>query len=208
MESLSSKTLKTIADRLDIPENLVDINFFRELLQKRIIQHLRFHPLAHLFRVMEAELRRLTKNPFFQIRYEPLGTDDKLEDVCEGRYYIGKNQQGKQAGRMFIVYYHPHLNEKQLRVCVAHELGHLYLLELYNFYLLNEKKEPITEARNFLSEPLSSLFALFLIDEKDAFYRDGENINSFCHNRHNRLEDILETLVLMRDKLKFKRDTG
>jgi Zn-dependent peptidase ImmA (M78 family) len=33
--------------------------------------------------------------------------------------------------RCFAIYYHPNIDEKQLRVLLAHELGHLFLIDNY-----------------------------------------------------------------------------
>ena len=75
-----------------------------------------------------------------------------------------------QKNCFFSIYYPAHLEEKKLRVCLAHELGHLYLIEYANHLLENA---PFDEGTD--TEPLSSVFGILAILDKNDFYATIQN---------------------------------
>jgi len=95
--------------------------------------------------------------------------------------------------QFFTVFFHPNMEERHLRVCLAHELGHLFIIEL-----VNENKNDGETLLNAgaLTEPLSSIFGIFTIMDKNDFYKDrGRKLN------HNSWEKILEDFILLQNKV-------
>lgn len=117
--------------------------------------------LAHMIRTMEIQLQELTKNPFFKIIVTPMPSASADLKVACASY---------QKNCFFSIYYPAHLEEKKLRVCLAHELGHLYLIEYANHLLENA---PFDEGTD--TEPLSSVFGILAILDKNDFYATIQN---------------------------------
>jgi hypothetical protein len=118
--------------------------------------------LAHIIRAMEGYLRKETKNEFFRIICEPsLRASDPRPVGCAQYFHR----------RFFVIHFNPSIDERQLRVCLAHELGHLFLLEIVNKHL------PPTGNRDVQSdmEPLSSIFGIFTMADKNDFYQNTNN---------------------------------
>lgn len=75
--------------------------------------------LAHLVRSMESYIRReLEDHRFFRIELQPFRDDDPNLGVASAQ---------RSPTNTYIIYYHPAMDPKQLRICLAHELGHLFL---------------------------------------------------------------------------------
>jgi hypothetical protein len=70
------------------------------------------------------------------------------------------------------------MEEKQLRACLSHELGHLFIIELLNEGK-NDESEPFSKAT--LTEPLSSIFGIFTIMDKSRFYTENPS-SRFNHH--------------------------
>jgi hypothetical protein len=68
-------------------------------------------------------------------------------------------------GQRFIIHYKRDLNDKEVRVHIAHELGHLFLIACLDSKML-DKRAPLLEK----TEPLSSIFGIFTVSEKNDFY--------------------------------------
>lgn len=116
--------------------------------------------LAHIQRSLEGMIRERSGNPLFRIVLQKLPDDDPCLGVGTAKYI---------KDRYFAVFYHPKMDKKQLRVCLAHELGHLYIAAL------NDKDS----LQGFNSEPLSTLFGICCILDKDDFY--ANHARSYCH---------------------------
>lgn len=112
--------------------------------------------LAHITRVMENYFREMTGNPLFFIKYTPYTCSEK-KTSCGAAFY---------PGRRFVIFYPPELPEKDLRVRLAHELGHLFLLAS----LENKKSDKRIPVYEGTTEPLSSVFGIFTISDKNHFY--------------------------------------
>ncbi|EFW38976.1 hypothetical protein HMPREF9554_00499 [Treponema phagedenis F0421] len=122
---------------------------------KKIQDGMKEQYLAHIIRTMEIQLQELTENPMFKIIIKPLPlTKDNLS--ARAQY---------QRGKFFLIGYSERLNDIQLRVCLAHELGHLYLIEYINSI---DKNANLTEKTNM--EPLSTVFGILAILDKNDFY--------------------------------------
>jgi Zn-dependent peptidase ImmA (M78 family) len=140
--------------------------------------------LAHIIRCMESYIRKETGNPMFQINTFPIAPDSTVRNVGCAQYY---------PRRYFSIFFHPGMDEKQLRVCLAHELGHLFLIEL-----LNERKtdgsEPLDEKA--LTEPLSSIFGIFTIMDKNHFYQEAAS----TYNHHS-WRELVQAFVHLQGKI-------
>jgi len=113
----------------------------------------------------------------FRIICTPIAEDSRDIGIASAHYY---------KGRFFAIYYHPKTDEKQLRIMLAHELGHLFLLELfYTSFGFNYNKE--TEI-----EPLSTIMGIFIILDKNEFY-----YNKTTPFKHTTLDNVLNDFKLL-----------
>jgi len=140
--------------------------------------------LAHIIRCMESYCRKRTGNQMFQINCYPL-------DPASPQFNVGCAQYFPK--RYFSIFFHPNMDEKQLRACLAHELGHLFIIELANesrgegAALFDEKT---------LTEPLSSIFGVFAIMDKNDFY--GERCGRL---NHDSWRDIVQEFISMQNRV-------
>lgn len=140
--------------------------------------------LAHIIRCMETYLRKRTKNKMFQINCYALDPKSPLINVGCAQYHPKK---------CFSIFFHPRMDEIQLRVCLAHELGHLFFVEMLND-LAEENEEPY-DAKT-LTEPISSILGIFTIMDKNDFYQD------YCRKlNHRKWENIIEDFLLLKNRL-------
>lgn len=128
--------------------------------------------LAHYIRSLEHKLKEYTKNPLFSIIVKPLPPNSKNLNIGVARYY---------HNRYVIIYYHPQMDDIQLRDCLAHEIGHIFLC---NFFPYGLKPD------NYKTEPLASILGiLFMIDIND-FYKER------CKKYSKRVdEDIVKDFI-------------
>lgn len=131
---------------------------------------------------MEEIIRKVRGYRFFQIVTQALPEDDAKLEVGNAQYH---------PKRCFTVYYHPKMEAKQLRICLAHELGHLFICTL----LEKNPKEDSTE-------PISSLFGVLAILDKNDFYKN--KCQEFIHENP---EKVVSEFALMsnRKKVRFNR---
>jgi len=139
--------------------------------------------LAHLIRTMEEQLRKISGNPMFRIVCSPVEETAKELGIARAQYF--KN-------RYFAIYYHPKTDEKQLRMLLAHELGHLFLVEMANS-TFNEQYTEKTEV-----EPAATIFGILAIIDKNDFYH-----NKTPTFMHHSVEEILNDFMLL-----HHRNTG
>ncbi|MGL4981631.1 MAG: hypothetical protein ACRC4W_02020 [Treponemataceae bacterium] len=164
-----SKTFSINKDSIDEIEKA-----YKELSAKIPDQY-----LAHMVRVMEQKIRETTDNPFFQIHLEPMTDDTKLTKVCCATH---------QPKCYFTIAFPKNLEKKQLRICIAHELGHLYLVELANATTDTQR----TKESNM--EPVSTIFAFFAIMDKNQFYE--KNIKNLKHrDKEETLADFVHLFL-------------
>ena len=149
----------------------------------KVISDVKNQYLAHIIRCMETYLRKLTNNEMFQINCYPLDPKSPVINVGCAQYFPKK---------YFSVFFHPNMDVKQLRVCLAHELGHLFIIEA-----LNDTKND-TDAylnKETLTEPLSTIFGIFTIMDKNNFYKDcSQKFN------HKTWEDIIQEFIHLQNK--------
>ena len=178
---ITDDKIKAISQQFGVKEGTVRLvhNIF-----SKAISGVKNQYLAHLIRCMESYIRQETKNPFFQINCFPLDSKSPILNVGCAQYY---------PKMFFSIFFHPGMEEKQLRVCLAHELGHLFMIELVNGSksegesLLDEKA---------LTEPLSSIFGVFTIMDKNASYNDRRRRLS-----HNSWGDIVKDFIQLQSRV-------
>jgi hypothetical protein len=124
-----------------------------------IVNGVKKHYLAHIIRSMEEYLRKTTNNPMFQINCYPYDEKSPVLNVGCAQYF---------PKSYFTVFFHPRMDDKQLRVCLAHELGHLFIIELLNNTDNNGKQF----TKDDITEPLSSIFGVLTIMDKNEFYEN------------------------------------
>ncbi|MDR0443598.1 MAG: hypothetical protein LBH44_09350 [Treponema sp.] len=123
---------------------------------RKLTTNIKGQYLAHITRVVENYFRETTQNPFFFIKYTPYSYNQR-KTKCGAAFY---------PGRRFVIFYQPDMPEKELRVRLAHELGHLFLLAVKE-QRKSDKRLPVYEGT---TEPLSSVFGIFTISDKNHFY--------------------------------------
>jgi len=133
--------------------------------------------LAHITRVIENFFREMTQNPLFFIKYTPYSHNEQ-KTKCGAAFY---------PGRRFVIFYQPDLPERELRVRLAHELGHLFLLAVREHNKI-DKRLPIYEGT---TEPLSSVFGIFTISDKNHFYANVLESDRNHKNWDSILKDFL-----------------
>jgi Zn-dependent peptidase ImmA (M78 family) len=173
-------TISYISNEFDVETNIVKSihAFFNQVLDG-----VKYQYLAHIIRTMEIYIRQKTNNPIFQINCQQLDIKSQLLNVGCAQYFPKK---------FFTIFFHPRMEERQLRVCLAHELGHLFLIECVND--LKKEGEHLHTAEAF-TEPLSSIFGVFTILDKNKFYE------SCCSNyNHKSWESIVSDFVFLGDK--------
>jgi hypothetical protein len=149
-------------DKIVSSYNDLGVNITRDNVEQvydhfeKLTANIKGQYLAHITRVMENYFREVTQNPLFFIRYTPYSYNES-KTQCGAAFY---------PGRRFVIFYQPDLPEKELRVQLAHELGHLFLLALKE-HNKKDKRLPIYEGT---TEPLSSIFGIFTISDKNSFY--------------------------------------
>jgi hypothetical protein len=163
------------------------VQALHRMYQKKISSAMKRHYLAHIIRTMEDTLRNLPGNEMFRIICTPVAEDSKDIGIACSHYY---------KGRFFAIYYHPKTNEKQLRIMLAHELGHIFFLEL-----VSSSKVPNLDAKTVI-ELSSTVMGIFTILDKNEFYHNGtapfkhasvvEVLNDFklLHNRNHNVINI------------------
>ena len=159
------ETIERIAEKFELDKETVELikRQFKSLFLLGGLKSFRAQYLSHLVRAMEIVIREGCDNQLFQIRIEtldPKKTDAGTDLVCAKSFGRKPSGDKKYPIWYFTVYYHPDLDEKCLRVGLAHELGHLYLCTLSG---KDPNEAPI--------EPRSSVFGVLAILEKTDFYK-------------------------------------
>ena len=147
-------------------------------LYKTIADDMKLQYLAHVIRTVETQVRAALHSELFQIRCQPLAEDAKRLGLGLAQYY---------PNDCYIIYYHPLMDEKTLRMIIAHELGHLVVEVLL-------KKEDPNEG---CSEPLSTIFGILSIMDKNDFYQ-----NRASQYQHSTWQEIIAEFKLLRNESK------
>lgn len=150
-----------ICAKINVSEKAVDIihKLYGDFSEKMKSQY-----LAHLIRTVEEKLREKPGYSNFIIQCKPFAFDnDKIKKYGSAQYF--------EEQQFYCIFYSPKLEEKLIRVIIAHELGHL-ILETY--------REQIGSGET--TEPLSSVFGILAILEKNEFY--SSEANHFLHENY------------------------
>jgi hypothetical protein len=132
---------------------------------------------------MEDRLRQFPGNEMFRIECVPVDGKEKQLGIASAYYY---------KGRYFSIFYHPDTEDKLLRIMLAHELGHLFLIEYFNSVQeTNEYNE------NSRTEPLSSILGIFTIFDKNDFYH-----NKTAPYKHKSSKQVLNDFSLLNEHQK------
>jgi Zn-dependent peptidase ImmA (M78 family) len=175
--TVTDEIIAKIANQYNIPKESI------ELLQKfyeSFTNDMKQQYLAHVIRTMEERLRKISDNDMFRIVCSPVDSASKELGIARAQYF---------KKRYFVIYYHPNTDEKQLRVMLAHELGHLFLIEMVNS-TLDEKYD---EKAKF--EPLATIFGIFAIFDKNEFYH-----NKTTPFKHKSPDEILGDFALLHNR--------
>jgi hypothetical protein len=175
---INEERLNIIADTFGIDLNSV------KLLHKEFTSiegKIKLQRLAHITRVLEADMKKRANNPNFFIEYIPY----KVRTP---------NMRGSMSNRRwpnnFTIYYDDTLPEKTIRVNISHELGHLYLAARYTITPDATKADRLgTET----TEPLSTIFGIFVVSNKNNFY---DNLDAFAH-KHDDWDSILNDFKII-----------
>jgi hypothetical protein len=132
--------------------------------------------LAHISFVLEDEIKRRKKNPKFIIEYVPYAVKTLKR----------RGSMSRSLPEKFTIYYDDTLPEKDIRVNISHELGHLYMAECYK----ESHNANIYKSIKFeeTTEPLSTIFGIFTVLNKNHFYN---NLDTLVQ-RHNDWESVLK----------------
>jgi hypothetical protein len=178
--SVTDEKIAYISDQFRVSQD--QVRLIHKLFSK-VIGEVKSQYLAHIIRCMESYIRKKTGSPMFQINTFPLDPGSPLLNVGCAQYY---------PKRYFAIFFHPRMDEKQLRACLAHELGHLFIIEL-----LNEGKPDGSEPfdTTTLTEPLSSIFGIFTIMDKNHFYKEiASGLN------HHSWEELVQAFIHLQEK--------
>jgi len=173
--------IKRISQQFQVKEDTAKMVY---AIFSKVISGVKHQYLAHLIRCMESYIRKETNNPFFQINCFALDPNSPMLSVGCAQYY---------PKMFFSIFFHPSMEEKQLRVCLAHELGHLFMIELVN--KSKGEHEPLLDEKA-LTEPLSSIFGIFTIMDKNASYNDRRRKLS-----HNTWDDIVKDFIQLQSRV-------
>ncbi|MDR2490025.1 MAG: ImmA/IrrE family metallo-endopeptidase [Spirochaetaceae bacterium] len=166
---------QTIADSFKIKLESVENLYSR---YSDLIGNIKGQYLAHIMRTMEIYFRRSLQNKYFIISCEPYRTTLTGQKKSSAHYFQGQG---------FIINYDKSLPEKQARVYIAHELGHLFLIALKDI----STKDKRLNMYEGTTEPLSSILGIFTLSDKNDHYSNAE---SFCYN-HANWEEILDDFL-------------
>lgn len=144
---------------------------------KEISEGMRYQYLAHVIRTVEVKMRQALGNPLFQIQCIAVDEESPLIGFGSAQYY---------ENNCYLIYYHPKLDDKQLRIVIAHELGHL-VVEV----LVKKDGDPNKDC----SEPLSSMLGILTILDKNDFYQCRAS-----QYQHSSWQDIIKDFSLLKNQ--------
>jgi len=143
--------------------------------------------LAHVMRGLECYFRKKMKNDRFIVICEP------YKEFCQGQkqasaFYFRPRimiRSRDKKNSSFIINYNDKLPEKMLRDYLAHEIGHLFWVASIEM-IINRDISTGTE-------PLSSIFGIFTMSEKNDFY-DNYDVTKRNHVDWQELLDYFKQI--------------
>jgi hypothetical protein len=177
--TVTSDIISKISENFNTPRELTEkLHKFYQKIQNDMKRHY----LAHVIRTMEERLRELPDHEMFRIVCSPVEENSKDIGISSAHYY---------RGRYFAIFYHPRTKEKQLRIMLAHELGHLFLVEFFNSVSGSDYTEKT------MIEPMSTILGIFTILDKNEFYH-----NRTATFKHSSPDEILHDFSLLKNRNK------
>lgn len=154
----------------------INVEQIKELQNKykKLYESVKGQYLAHIIRSLEEYIRKELNAPFFTITCRPSSYNNALKGTGCASYIEGIS---------FNIVYDCSLDAKSTRVIIAHELGHLF-----NAILFDKKYDEI-------KEPLSSIFGIFTIIDKNNFYA-----NETKPLLHKSCKDIIDDFKQLENK--------
>jgi len=119
--------------------------------------------LAHAMRGIECYFRKKMKNNRFIVICEPYKKFSPGQKQASSYYYHPRSavRSYDKQNSSFIINYNKDLPERELRDYISHEIGHLFWLAISDIKDLDIGDR---------TEPLSSIFGIFTMSEKNDFY--------------------------------------
>lgn len=175
LKPISSETKKKIAIKLSVQAKTIE-KFERQY--NNILKDISYQYLAHIIRTLETYIRESKGMPFFRITCNPSEPKEPAKGLAWGLY--------KQPFS-YDINYDKTASEVQIRVAIAHELGHLFCIVELGVNADNS------------SEPLSSLFGIIamlhkfqMLNKKEHHKSEDDIISDFSllMNRKNGIKNI------------------
>jgi len=139
--------------------------------------------LAHVMRGIECYFRKQMKNNRFIVICEPYKTFTPGQKQASSFYYHPRRpiiRSLDKKNSSFIINYNKDLSERELRDYISHEIGHLFWLAISDIIDVNIRGK---------TEPLSSIFGIFTMSEKNDFYANYD-ISTRNHTNWQELLDF------------------
>jgi len=180
--------INEIAKAFSIDKHIVEILYkaylgFSPYLEKQF--------LAHAMRGIECYFRKRMKNDRFIVICEPYkkGECSENQSQASSYYYPPKTviRCNDKQNSSFIINYNEDLPEKELRDHIAHEIGHLFLLAAFD----KEKDQGTNINTEINTEPLSSIFGIFTMSERNDFYTNFD----IAARNHKNWQEILASFL-------------
>lgn len=176
---IDNEKLQFIAQRFKLDKDIIDKLYKNYKPFKERMKH---HYLAHVIRSMEDYVRDLHSAPMFRITCTPSSNNPALKGAGFATYT-------KKV--CFNILYDSALDEKQARIVIAHELGHLFVIaSLGEDYAHNH-------------EPISSIFGVFSILDKNDFYAE----KTHCYQHHS-WQSVIDDFCLLKNKQSGRLNTS
>lgn len=144
---------------------------------KKLIQTIPYQYLAHIIRTMEVYIRNISPEwQFFRITCSPTNESNKfLKELACATY---------QKFDSFDIVYDKDMTSLQKRVCIAHELGHLFLVVMTNREYGDNH------------EPLSTVYGILTMLHKQQFQNKDK--------KHRSEQDVIADFSQMLNRLNGK----
>jgi hypothetical protein len=148
--------------------------------------------LAHVMRGIECYFRKRMKNNRFIVICEPYGEFHAGQRQASSYYYHPKKviRNYDKQNSSFIINYNKNLSERELRDHLSHEIGHLFWVATLD--MIEAIKKDINS--DTITEPLSSIFGIFTMAEKNDFYANYD----ISLRNHKDWKELLASFLRMR----------
>ena len=160
-----------IAEKFDIKKGTVQelYHHYKKIEETNTSQY-----LAHVIRSLEQYVRKVCDAPFFRITCTASSNNSNLK---------GGGCASYKEKFSFCIVYDSHLEPKDARIVIAHELGHLF----WTVTLKQEYKQK--------HELLSSVFGIFTMLDKNDFYA-----NKTSDYQHSSWLSIVDDFSCLKNK--------